>query len=237
MKTCPVCQRMYSDEQMIFCLADGAQLLNVKRNVDLDSTWRLSPRVYDPVSTPVAPTLPAPQTHESQPLSTIQYRPELQQSPVSAPLTKDQPTKDHPKRSALPWIFAIVVVVGISAVLIAWIVTRNISGERLATQTTSPSPQASAEPTATSSTPTQQTEKAAATSRPGSKPNTSSSPIKDSGAINVTVPAVTQTTGSTPSRKRSAKKDGGRTAVVPPDKKKVEPSKPPTGEAFVPVKP
>jgi hypothetical protein len=39
---------MYSDEQMIFCLADGAQLLNVKRNVDLDATWRLSPRVVDP---------------------------------------------------------------------------------------------------------------------------------------------------------------------------------------------
>jgi hypothetical protein len=227
---------MYSDEQMIFCLADGAQLLNVKRNVDLDATWRLSPRVVDPVSTPVAPTLPAPQTHESQPLSTIQYRPELQPSPVSTPATQDQLTKDQPKRSALPWIFAIVVVVGISAVLIAWIVTRNISGERFANQTPSPSPQANAEPTATTTTSTQQTEKAAATSRTGSNPNSSAPPIKHSGAINVTVPAVTQTTGTTPSRKSSAKKDGGRTAVVPQDKKKVEPSKP-TGEAFVPVKP
>jgi hypothetical protein len=27
MKTCPVCQRLYSDEEMIFCLADGTQLL------------------------------------------------------------------------------------------------------------------------------------------------------------------------------------------------------------------
>ena len=119
MKTCPVCQRLYSDEQMIFCLADGAQLLNVKRNVDLDATWRIAPRVLDPVSTPL-PTLPAPQTN-------------------------------------------------------------HISEQRLATQGPSSSPQGSADPTVTTA-PTQQTEKAAATSRSGSKSNT---PPKNNGAINV----------------------------------------------------
>ena len=59
MKTCPVCQRPYSDEEMIFCLADGTQLLAVNRNVDLDATWRFSPRI-EPAPTQLAPTMPAP---------------------------------------------------------------------------------------------------------------------------------------------------------------------------------
>jgi hypothetical protein len=227
MKTCPVCQRLYSDEEMIFCLADGTQLLNVKRNVDLDATWRLSPRAIEPAPTQVAPTMPAPQTNESQRLSTIQYQPELQRALVTPPKSTE-----HRSRTILPWLFGIVVVMAASGVLVAWILTRDRTEKGLASQVPSPSPQATVD-TKDQSTPdsAQKNEKGDRTSRTGSKaihPKTNSP---------VNAPSVTQTTASIPSRRPPVKKDGGRTAVVPTDnKKKVETPKP-TGEAFVPVKP
>ena len=225
MKTCPVCQRLYSDEEMIFCLADGTQLLNVKRNVDLDATWRLSPRI-EPAPTQIAPTLPAPQTDDSQRLSTIQYQPELQRAPVAAAKTTEQRS-----RSILPWLFAIVVVMAVSGVLVAWILTRDRTEKGLASQVPSPSPQATVD-TKDESTPdsAQKNEKGDRTSRTGSK----TTQPKTNSPVNA--PSVMQTAASVPSRKPHVKKDVGRTAVVPPDKKKVETPKP-TGEAFVPVKP
>jgi hypothetical protein len=224
MKTCPACKRLYSDEEMIFCLADGTQLLNVKRNVDLDATWRLSPRVDEPAPTQVAPTLPATLTDESQRLSTIRYQPELQSAPVAPAKTAEQRS-----RSILPWLFAIVVVMAVSGVLVAWILTRDRTEKGLASQVPSPSPQATVD-TKDQSTPTSAQKSEKGTPRTDSR----STQPKSNSLVNA--PSVTQTTASVPSRKPQVKKDGGRTAVVPPDKKKVETPRP-TGEAFVPVKP
>ena len=95
MKTCPDCKRLYSDEEMIFCLADGTQLLNVKRSVDLDATWRLSPRVDEPAPTQVVPTMPATLTDESQRLSTTRYQPELQSAPVAPANTAEQRSQKY----------------------------------------------------------------------------------------------------------------------------------------------
>jgi hypothetical protein len=210
---------------MIFCLADGTQLLNVKRNVDLDATWRLFPAI-EPAPPQLAPTMPAPQTDESQRLSTIQYQPELQRVPVTT-----AKTTEHRSRGILPWLFAIVVVMAVSGVLVAWILTRDRTDKGLASQVPSPSPQSTVD-TKVESTPAsaQKNEKGDRASRTGSKatqPRTNSP---------VNAPDITQTTASVPSRRPPAKKDVGSTAVVPADKKKVETPRP-TGEAFVPVKP
>ena len=78
MKTCPTCNRPYSDETMVYCLADGARLVNVSRKLDLDATWRLSPPAAEQSITQVPPTLAAHQTAEPKPLTTLQYQPGLQ---------------------------------------------------------------------------------------------------------------------------------------------------------------
>jgi len=119
----------------------------------------------------------------------------------------------------------------VSGVLVAWILTRDRTEKGLASQVPSPSPQATVD-TKDESTPdsAQKNEKGDRTSRTGSK----TTQPKTNSPVNA--PSVMQTAASVPSRKPHVKKDVGRTAVVPPDKKKVETPKP-TGEAFVPVKP
>ncbi|HEV8367124.1 MAG TPA: hypothetical protein VGQ39_04155 [Pyrinomonadaceae bacterium] len=225
MKTCPVCQRPYVDETMIFCLADGAQLINVSRKLDLDATWRLSPSVVDPPPTQIAPTVAAHQTDQSKPQSTIQYLPELQMAaPPSASVAA------RPTRSVLPWVFAMVVVLAASGILIAWIVTRDRAAKGLSTQLP-PATQQSTPPPSTATTPSGTAEKV-------QSPNANSS--------NVTNPTSTKTQpitakaliAPTPVRKTPSTNDRAKREAVDVrrENKKVEQPKP-TGESFIPVKP
>ena len=212
MKTCPVCQRPYADETMMFCLADGAQLVNVSRRLDLDATWRLTPPKTEP-----APTVAAPQPNEAKPQSTIEYRPELQMAQPHAMTSVT--SVPGSSRSVLPWIFGMVLVLAGSGILIAFILTRTRNSESqqlpTATQQSTPSP-----------TPeTRSSDKSAATSPANvNKPRSSST--------QTTVPAVKALISSERSTSNERRKRD--TAKVTPDKKKVEQPKP-TGESFIPA--
>jgi len=112
MKTCPACHKTYEDESLVFCLDDGARLERDRAALDPNATWNLptpGPTVASPRPTP--PT--AQSTIASLP---EQFRRQPRQVSTGASASR---------RSALPWIFAIVLVVGASGVLIAWIMTRG----------------------------------------------------------------------------------------------------------------
>ena len=208
MKTCPVCQRPYADETMMFCLADGAQLVNVSRRLDLDATWRLTPPKTEP-----APTVAAPQSDASTPQSTIRYQPDLQ---VSQPNTvTSAPIKN---RSVLPWIFGMVVVLAGSAIVIAFILTRTPGSQSeqpsTATQQSTPSP--------TQATETKTPDQSVATS-----------PKSKSTSTQTTVPGARALISSERPRNPS-ERSKRETSKVTTNKKKAEQPKP-TGESFIPV--
>jgi hypothetical protein len=215
MKTCPVCHRPYADETLIFCLADGTKLINESRKLDLDATWRISPPAVKPSAMQIAPTVGAAQTDESAPQSTIQYRPELQMArPPSL-----SGVAANPGRSILPWLFAIVVVLAGSGVLVAWILTRSRTENAQATQ-----------PAAAQQAPSPEKSGTKAVTVPEKTQAVNVPPI-------IKLPTSAKTHTSTPGagRKSTVRSESDKNAVVP-EKKKVEPPKP-TGESFIPVKP
>jgi len=168
MKTCPSCHRAYADESLVFCLDDGARLLRDGAAFDTDATWNLQ----TPAATVASPRPVAPTAQ-----STITARPEeFQKAPP--------PVRRKESRSAaLPWVFAIVLVLGASGVLIAWLMTRG-SGEETSSRypsttpsssvMTTPSPLATAE-TAKSATPDEQ----ATPSRPKKESAPTPTPVKE----------------------------------------------------------
>ena len=130
MKTCPTCSRKYEDETMQFCLDDGSRLVSGE---DPQATWHLpQPPIVEARRNPVPPTAPSPP-------ATITARPEHFQALPRNPEQSQSYPEDRPRSSALPWILGIVVILGISGVLIAWIVTRGPS-ERVAVIYPSPTP-------------------------------------------------------------------------------------------------
>lgn len=134
MKTCPTCRRKYEDAAIVFCLDDGASLREITDR-DPDATLHLAqptgPTVGSPGSNP-RPTVPA------QP--TITARPD--QYHVVTPDRAGDTDRESTRKSSLPWIFGIVVVLAISGVLVAWLLTRG-GDDRLA-RDSSPTPQPSA---------------------------------------------------------------------------------------------
>jgi len=212
MKTCPVCQRPYADETMMFCLADGAQLDNVSRRLDLDATWRLTPP-----KTEAAPTVAAPPAIQAKPQTTIPYQPELQMAhPQTVTSVTSVPGKS---RSAVPWIFGMVVVLAGSAILIAVILTRSRNSQ------SEPLPTATQQSTPAPASETKTPDKSVATSPNVNKP-------KSTSAQNPVPAAKVLISGER--TRNSTERSKRETSKVTPDKKKVEPPKP-TGESFIPV--
>lgn len=210
MKTCPVCQRPYADDTMIYCLADGSKLVNVSRRLDLDATWRLTPEKVEPPPTQVAPTVPSRPTEETTPQSAIQYRSELQG--VQPNIVNSVP--DH-GRSVLPWIFAMVVVLAASGILVAVILTRSRNSQSFQIPTTT---QQTAAPAGTE---TKTTDK---------QVNSTTANVNRSKSVNSQEPAPG---GKFLIASNRRMRD---TPTVTPDKKKVEQPKP-TGGSFIPIKP
>jgi len=142
---------------MVFCLDDGAKLVDQDAR-DESATLNLptSPTIAAAISSPKSlPTSP-------NPLRTITAKPEHFQMPPA--YTPAQAAPRESSRSPLPWIFAIVLVLGLSGVLIAFLATRGsddqannkdpqptpvMSPSREATPeaTVSPSPEQEATPT------------------------------------------------------------------------------------------
>ena len=116
MKTCPACGRRYEDDTLVFCPQDGSRLSSTS-NVDANATL---------VIPPAAPTQPGPTAFSPRATpaqSTITSRPEQFHFPGRQ--TAAESADEHPRRSPLPWILAIVFVIGLFGVLIAVIVTRG----------------------------------------------------------------------------------------------------------------
>ena len=133
MKTCPLCRRSYEDDSLVFCLDDGTRLVGRQDQPDPNATWHLP---QAPSSSEAAPTVMPPRPTVPSPQPTITARPDQYQY---RPAVNDEPS-NH-KRNPLPWILAIVFVIGISAVAIAYILTRGGS-TNVATKSPTPDPRA-----------------------------------------------------------------------------------------------
>jgi len=117
----------------MFCLQDGSRLIPDQK--DDQATWHL-PRAA--VTEPTRAATVPPTTASPQP--TITARPEQFQAkpqPIAASQTYPEARS---RQSALPWVLAIIFVLGASGVLIAWIVTRNRGSESRVSNVPTPSP-------------------------------------------------------------------------------------------------
>jgi hypothetical protein len=134
MKTCPACGRRYEDDTLVFCLQDGSRLSSTS-DVDPNATLHI------PAAGPTqpGPTAFSPRATPAQ--STITGRPEQFHFPARQ--TTSESADERPRRSPLPWILAIVLVIGVFGVLIAWIVTRG-SADDVGSNYPSPLPSPSA---------------------------------------------------------------------------------------------
>jgi PAN domain len=133
MKTCPACGRRYEDDTLVFCLQDGSRLSSTSSDLDANATL---------VIPPAAPTQPGPTAFSPRAApaqSTITGPPEQFHFPGRQ--TASESAAERPRRSPLPWILAIVFVVGLFGVVIAWIVT---SGSDDSSANVSPTPRPTA---------------------------------------------------------------------------------------------
>lgn len=138
MKICPICHKSYEDNSMVFCLDDGARLSEAGMPAtDPNATLHLpSPRVTEP-----EPTVASPQ-------STMRYQPEMIALNPPAFAAPNAEGRDTSRRSALPWLLAIAIVLGIFGVLIALILSFGRNGANQQTGPTStpmPAPTQSSE--------------------------------------------------------------------------------------------
>jgi TonB family protein len=114
MKSCPTCHRVYEDETIHFCLEDGTPLVTTSASSSDPGATLVIPaaRVTDQAATEVLTEKTVPPT----------------QPALAAPRQPDAPVHAAPaerKRNALPWILGAAVVLGLSAIAVAWIVTRS----------------------------------------------------------------------------------------------------------------
>ncbi len=116
----------------MFCLQDGARLSSASGS-DVNATLQLpsparptepGPTVFNPPSAPSQPTITA--TPEQL------HRPARPTAPEYADV--------HPRRSSLPWLLAIVFVMGVFGVVIALIVTLGGASNVARNQTPTPQP-------------------------------------------------------------------------------------------------
>lgn len=159
MKTCPSCRRTYGDESLVFCLDDGTRLVREDAALDANATWNL------PVP---GPTVASPRPAHPTAQSTITSLPEQFQRPP-AQVGNDE-ARGESRRGALPWVFAIVLVLGASGVLIAWFMTRGRAGDtsaRYSAPTSVPSVMATPSPVAT----TEIAKSSTPNNRPSATPN------------------------------------------------------------------
>jgi TonB family protein len=118
MKLCPTCQRTYEDDALRFCLEDGTALVGAQGSA------------YDPAATIKIPAAqvtsdaPTEVIGEDQPAATRAARPAAQ--PTQRAERKYEPTPAPARKSsAAPWILGAAVVLGLSAIAVAFIMTRG----------------------------------------------------------------------------------------------------------------
>ena len=130
MKLCPTCQRTYEDDALRFCLEDGTALVGAEGSAydpgatikipatrvtsdtptevmsedQLAPTRAAAPRAAERATTQAAPRTPTPAR---------KYEPQAESAPAAR------------KSSAAPWILGAAVVLGLSAIAVAVIMTRG----------------------------------------------------------------------------------------------------------------
>jgi protein TonB len=118
MKTCPSCRRVYEDDTQVYCLEDGTPLLNASEaSHDPGATIKIpAGRLTNQAPTEILTDQPPAPTHPAQP-PTQRY-----EAPVL-------PARPQRKSSALPWILGAAAILGLSAIVVAWIVTSRSAPE------------------------------------------------------------------------------------------------------------
>jgi TonB family protein len=123
MKSCPACQRAYDDDAMSFCLDDGTPLVNI-----------VADSAYDPGATLKIPaarlTSDAPtEILRGEGVAPGQAAPQAASRPMpGASLHRDSAAETITvarKSGAAPWILGAAVVLGLSAIAVAFILTRG----------------------------------------------------------------------------------------------------------------
>jgi TonB family protein len=125
MKKCPSCGKVYEDEQMRFCLEDGSVLVDSQTSgADSDATLVL-PNQSIPASTMrvTQPTPPATITSAGAGLG-------------ATPTSKPNQMVPRRRGAAVPILLS-AVILGIAAIVVALIVTRNRSNANPETQSVS----------------------------------------------------------------------------------------------------
>ncbi len=152
---------------MKFCLTDGTSLLQPTMLPDPNATLRLpQPNVTQPGPTVASPIPSGPQTPPEQ----MQWTPPAMVSPAA----QAQPQR----RSALPWLLAIAVVLGLSGIVIALIIAASLSGSSTkdrASASPTPSPRSTMEVIESTPTPNS-TPVGSPTPRPSLRPTPYSTP-------------------------------------------------------------
>jgi periplasmic protein TonB len=133
MKSCPTCQRQYEDETLKFCLEDGSpladQLNPTRAGSAADATLHL-PGSF------AQPTPPKPTERAAAPRSTMTSI----GSPGAPVMSGPADSGEHRRSGALLWVIG-ALIIGVAAVAVAFIVTRNRTQDtNAANQTATPSP-------------------------------------------------------------------------------------------------
>ena len=134
MKSCPTCQRQYEDETLRFCLEDGSVLVDhidaTRAGSAADATLHLPGSFAQ--QPPLRSTQPA-----AAPRSTMTSI----GSPGAPVMSGPTYSGEHRRSWALLWVVG-ALIIGVAAVAVAFIVTRNRSQDTNANQiaTASPAP-------------------------------------------------------------------------------------------------
>ncbi|HKR02053.1 MAG TPA: TonB family protein [Pyrinomonadaceae bacterium] len=123
MKICPSCQRTYADDAMSFCLDDGTPLTSAPAaSSEPGATMRI----------------PAARLTHQAPTEVLPGE-EINAAPVRSTRGGSReavPTPPARKGSALPWILGAALILGLSGIVIALILTRNNGPENSQTAQT-----------------------------------------------------------------------------------------------------
>jgi len=137
MKQCPACNRTYTDDELLFCLEDGAQLQSVGFGTSCGNAPTTIDANYDPNK-----TLAFSPTRDTSPPPTNVYTPPPQPPPVSQPPAQQQwsPTPTPPyspmpsaqtvRKGGKGWIIAAiagVVVIGLVIVVLLMVIGKDNS--------------------------------------------------------------------------------------------------------------
>ena len=136
MKRCPACQRDYQEE-MSFCLEDGAKLVSLSASApDQNATLLIPPaRLTNQAPTEAFAASEAPPTHPSPPLAQQRHPSVSEQTPP-------------PRNSkALPWVLG-AVILGLAGIIVGMMLMRGQDDSQTAkdsgqSENTTPAPEAS----------------------------------------------------------------------------------------------